>query len=192
MIRRAYQRYVTSVSRPAHAISLQLSFLLWELLCERRPSCVADLGSGFSSYVLRFYASRCNPGTKIWSVDDDAGWLHCTREFLRAEGLRTDLLMSWSDFPRPSVEFVLHDLGSMGTRARTLPDVLRLVSPGGVLVVDDVHFPSYRLFVQEALDGAGFVRSSVREQTTDPLGRYSWLAFPAPTPDRGVVAQRPD
>lgn len=192
IIRRAYQRYVTSVSRPAHAISLQLAFLLWELLCERRPRRVVDLGSGFSSYLLRLYASRRSPDTKVWSVDDDAGWLHRTRDFLQVEGLSTDLLMSWTDFPRPSVEFVLHDLGSMSTRARTLPDVLRLVSRGGVLVLDDVHFPSYRRCVQDTLDGAGFVHLSVREQTTDPLGRYSWLAFPASTSDRGVEPKRRD
>jgi hypothetical protein len=48
-----------------------------------------DLGSGFSSYVLRAYAAGV-PGAVGWSVDDDPAWLEKTRAFLVSEGLSTE------------------------------------------------------------------------------------------------------
>lgn len=178
-IRLAYQRYVTSVSHPAHAISLQLAFYLWELMEERQPRRVVDLGSGFSSYVFRLYATRRDPTMVVWSVDDDADWLQRTRRFLIEERLPTSGTVLWDAFNERGFDCVLHDLGTMDTRQATLSDALSLVHADGVAVLDDLHFVSYRKFVEMGLERHGFTHASVREKTLDMIGRFSWLALPA-------------
>lgn len=177
-LRFPYQRYVTGVSHPAHAISLQLAFYLWDLVDSTRPSRVADLGSGFSSYVLRLYAKNHAPEMEVWSVDDDAGWLEKTRVFLDSEDVSTDNLVLWEDFGEHSFDCVLHDLGTMDTREATLSSAIGLVRPGGALVLDDLQMPSYRQFVEQSLERRGIAYESARDQTYDLIGRYSWIAFP--------------
>jgi len=73
----------------------------------------------------------------------------------RRAGLRLpdSNLVSWDELltGRPgNFDLVLHDLGSMETRARTLERVLTLVRPGGVLVLDDAHKQGIR--IQSLLD----------------------------------------
>jgi predicted O-methyltransferase YrrM len=178
-IRQAYARYVTGVSHPVHAISLQLAFYLWELVEQRAPRRVADLGSGFSSYVLRLYAQSRDPQLEVWSVDDDPAWLERTRAFLDGDGLPTEGLALWDDFAERDFDLVLHDLGDMETRRATLDAALGLVRPGGLAVLDDLHFSGYREFVTGALERAGVAHEDAQAKTADPIGRYSWLAFPA-------------
>ena len=181
-IRLAYQRYVTSVTSSAHAISLQLALYLEDLVATRSPARVADLGSGFSSYVLRLLAGDREPAIEVWSVDDDPAWLAKTRAFLTAEGLSTDRTVLWPELAQDSFDLVLHDLGSMSTREATLTEALSLVKAGGALVLDDLQFPDYRRHVEETLRARGVDFASAEEQTLDMLGRYSWVAFPQAGP----------
>jgi predicted O-methyltransferase YrrM len=178
-IRFAYHRYVTSVSHPAHAISLQLAYQLWELLATGQPRTAADFGSGFSSFVLRLYAERCNREMQVWSVDDDAGWLAKTRQFLEEEGLSTQRLVPWDDFEDAELQFALHDLGSMETREATLSRVLSMIAPDGAIVLDDLQFGYYRAHVERTLKSHGFDYTSLEPTTADLIGRYSWLARPS-------------
>ncbi|MDP2727812.1 MAG: hypothetical protein Q8P59_09750, partial [Dehalococcoidia bacterium] len=56
-----YGQYTSRVSIDYMAVSLELSAFLM-VLCERfRPSSILDLGSGFSSFVFRYYASKATP-----------------------------------------------------------------------------------------------------------------------------------
>jgi predicted O-methyltransferase YrrM len=182
-IRVPYSEYVTAVSHPAHAISIQLAFYLWEMAEEIRPLRVADLGSGFSSYVVRTWAAECSPETVVYSVDDDAAWLEKTRAFLTSHDVQTDNLVLWDDFTADSFDMVLHDLGDMVTRVKTLPRAAEIVRPGGTLILDDVHMPTYERLLTEFLDDAGIPHESARAQTGDMIGRYSWVAYPgAPAP----------
>lgn len=177
-IRLAYGRYVTGVSRSAHAISLQLAFHLWAILAERAPRRVVDLGSGFSSYLFSLYARERAPELEVWSVDDDPAWLERTRAFLTAEGLSTDRTLLWPDLEEKHFELVLHDLGTMTTRERTLPAALSLGAPGSAIVLDDLHFARYRAHVERTLATGGFRAESVEAQTRDPIGRFSWVCYP--------------
>jgi hypothetical protein len=178
-IRFAYHRYVTTVSHPAHAISLQLAYQLWDLLAAVQPVTAADVGSGFSSFVLRLYAERCDAGMQVWSIDDDAGWLAKTRQFLEEERLSTRRLVLWDDFKDVELQFALHDLGSMETREATLPRVLSMIAPSGAIVLDDLQFGYYRAHVEGTLESRGFDYTSLEPTTTDMIGRYSWLARPS-------------
>ena len=110
-------------------------------------------------------------------MDDDACWLDRTRRFLASERLRINQLVEWQEFRQTSFELVLHDLGSMATRESTLPAALSIVRPGGVLVLDDLQFPSYRGCVEKTLAATGTAHVSARQMTYDVIGRYSWVAF---------------
>src|SRR5262249_48723499 len=138
------------------------------------------------------FAITCAPAMEVWSVDDDPQWLARTSRFLREEGIATTGTILWEDFAEQSFDFdlVLHDLGSMTTRESTLPAALSLVRPGGVMVLDDLHFSRYRRHVEKILAAAGIPYESAEQQTLDMLGRYSWLAFPGSAPDGSAAGQK--
>ena len=54
-LRPAYEEYVASISTPDSAISLEIAALALILCRMRRPRRILDLGSGFSSWVFRYY-----------------------------------------------------------------------------------------------------------------------------------------
>ena len=62
------------------------------VLCrEIGPAAVLDLGSGFSSFVLRSYDD--GGGARVTSVDDSETWLARTAQFLESRGVPTDQLL---------------------------------------------------------------------------------------------------
>ena len=63
-----HAQYVATISDSAHAISLELARYILEVASEDHAKRLLDLGSGFSSYVLRAYAAGV-PGAVAWSVD---------------------------------------------------------------------------------------------------------------------------
>lgn len=172
-----YLKYVFEVSAPEHAVSLPLaSFLL--TLCETaEPAAAADLGSGFSSFVLRRYAGAA-PGRRVVSADDDPDWLAKTSGFLASSGLPTDGLVEWSDFAAADETFdlVLYDLGHWRRRFDALPRALAALAPGGVIVLDDLHVERYREHVVDVLRSAGLRAYDLAPYTADELGRIAWAA----------------
>jgi predicted O-methyltransferase YrrM len=175
-LRPAYERYVRGVSTPEHAASLELASLLRALCEHRRPQRVVDLGSGFTSYVLRAWAA--GEGVEAWSVDDDEEWLGRTRGFLLGEGLGTDNLLAWPDFlarEPPRFDLVLHDLGRMSTRVATLPRVLDLAAPAALVVLDDVDKDPYYPALRKELSARGWPRYNLRWRTLDGYGRFAAL-----------------
>jgi predicted O-methyltransferase YrrM len=160
------------------AASLELSVLLTSLCRILHPWRVVDLGSGFSSYVLRLYAAQAKPSPEVWSVDDSAEWLNKTREYLSALGLSTANLGTWEDFAasgQSGFDLILHDLGNMETRAGALPRVIELGRPGAMIVLDDVHKGTYRRAACAALRRRRLPCWSLRSFTLDRFGRYAWL-----------------
>jgi len=176
-----HARYITSVSSDAMAASLELSTFL-DVFCEvTHPSRVVDLGSGFSSFVLRSCAQRVGHGMEVHSVDDHEGWLQKTAEYLESHDLKADNLWVWQDFIEAvqpqSFDMVLHDMGSMAFRAQSLHQVLGLARPGGYVVLDDVHKSDYRRHVQTVLEELGLEYLSLKKITCDAKARYAYLVF---------------
>ena len=63
----------STVSSKGMALSLETAALVL-LLCEiKQPKTIVDLGSGFSSYVLRKWAQGAKHDVVVWSVVDAAG-----------------------------------------------------------------------------------------------------------------------
>ncbi len=174
-----HRDYIENISSPRAAMSLRQVALLAHLVRLRgeRLKRVADLGSGFSSYVLARESQR--QGFAHFAVDDHEGWLDKTRAFAERRGLALDGLMTWDAFrgadgPR-NLDFIFHDLGNTTTRILALPVIEECAAEGAWLLVDDMHKPHY------APHAIGFLKprwhlSSLVEFTLDDYGRYAYLA----------------
>jgi predicted O-methyltransferase YrrM len=179
-MRPTHERYVTSVSDEVNAISLRLATTLRGLCEFLRPNKVVDLGSGYSSHVLRSYSARADHPVEVWSVDDNEMWLGRTADFLAADGLSTNKLSLWSDFVNGGpgdFDMVVHDLGVMSTRAETLDKALHLAAAGGVVVLDDVHFRAYWSVAAGRLRDLDWPVFNTAWRTWDRIHRYSALVM---------------
>ena len=173
--------YVSSVSNDVMAASIELCAFM-DVFCQiGAPGRVVDLGSGFSSFILRTYAAAATTPCEVHSVDDHAGWLSKTGEYLEGHGLSADNLWHWPDFIASiepgSFDVVLHDMGSMAFRAEKLREVLTLAKPGGHIILDDVHKPAYREHVHMVLEEEGLEHLSLKKITGDSKARYAYLVF---------------
>lgn len=179
-----YSEYVTTVSNPVMAISLELAVFLDAACAALTPRRLLDLGSGFSSFVLQRYAVQAGATVEVQSVDHDTEWLATTRRFLEVRGLRISGMSSWSEFrsrKHAPFDLILHDLGGPGHdhikyRLSVLPDVLDLLAPGGVLVLDDAHLRALGPAARRLLDARGWRYWSLREFVQDGFGRWALLA----------------
>ena len=176
-----HTRYVEEVSNATHAASIELAVFLDVFCSVGRPAAVADLGSGFSSFVLRSYATRSDGDVSVWSVDDHPGWLEKTRNYLSEKGVGAEQVFVWNDFlphvGAGNLDLVLHDMGRMEFRAETLERVLTLTRAGGHVILDDVHKGPYRKHVHKVLEEKGLEWLSLKKLTCDGWARYAYLVF---------------
>lgn len=179
----AYIDYTTTVSSHDHAMSLEAASLLLVLCREFDPEAVLDLGSGFSSYVLRLYCGEAGRPVRCVSVDGDQVWLERTRAFLERLNVTPSELCTWSDFTSRTQEpfsLVVHDLGDLLVRANTLEVAFSATCPGGLLFLDDLHFRDYHRRVYAAISRHGATGFDIRPLTVDESGRYSLLVEVGP------------
>jgi len=92
-----HKYYVSNISRADMAASFELSSLTFQLCLNVKPKKMLDMGSGFSSYVLRTYADESTE-SKVYSVDDDSAWLEKTRNYLRDSKVNTENLLTLDNF----------------------------------------------------------------------------------------------
>jgi predicted O-methyltransferase YrrM len=181
-LRAIYDRYVTHVSHWEWAISWP-SVRVLDALCEAvRPGKMLDLGSGFSTYVLCNWARRSGVDCEVVSVDTSDEWLEKTRAFLTAEGLQARLIPARAidSLPTASFDLAFDDLGRTEDRASVISTVVRVVAPGGVVLLDDMNARGYRSDVRSTLAAAHWDLYSARSHTIDAKGRFAMLTA-APT-----------
>ncbi len=175
-IKKEYEIYIRDISTPEMAISFRTAVFLL-LFCEGlKPKSILDLGSGFSSFVLRSYAS-VKHHVNILSVDDSREWLRHTQKFLVRFNLSTDRLILWEDFeklPHVSYDFIFYDLGRMDLRKKSLNIVLK-IGKGGIIVLDDMHKATYAEYVHNHLSHYSYLYLDLQAFTLDKFGRYSSL-----------------
>ena len=173
-----YRDYL-GVSSEEMAISLQTAAFLAALCEHLTPDSIIDLGSGFSSAVVRRFAATCAGDVPVVSVDDSPEWLEATARFLRAHQLPDNDLVTWAEVlasPPTPAQLVVHDLGPMALRAQALGDVSRLTAPGGITVFDDMHH--YGDLVRARAPELGYEAVlSARTYTLDLLTRYAAIGF---------------
>lgn len=176
-LRAIYQRYVKNVSHWEWAISWP-SVRALDALCDAlRPRLVLDLGSGFSTYVACNAARRRGFDCEVVSVDTSDEWLEKTRAFLTEEGLEARLIPAREvdALPGAAFELAFDDLGHTQDRASVIPTVLRVMAPGGVVLLDDMNARSYRREVASKLGAARWELYSARSQTIDTKGRFAMV-----------------
>jgi predicted O-methyltransferase YrrM len=179
-----YREYVTTVSAPIMAISLELAAFL-NVLCETQaPTRVLDLGSGFSSFVLRRYAGQAGPAVEVHSADHAAEWLAATGRYLERHGLAPSGLSTWDEFrSREHAPFglILHDLGGpvddhLAYRLSVLPEVLDLLAPGGVIVLDDANNLALGPAARRLFAARNCRCWSLKQLVQDGFGRWALMA----------------
>lgn len=174
-----YDRYVSEVSNRVMAASIELSRFAYAFCSTMKPHRIADFGSGFSSVVLRHYQKYRDSDVQVWSVDDSCEWLEKTGEYLRSHNLPMANLLSWEAMKAEnpgSLDLILYDLGHVRElRKEAIEDALNMVSPGGVIILDDMNFIGYKMRVKQLLRNYDFETFNLSVLTIDSLGRYSYL-----------------
>jgi predicted O-methyltransferase YrrM len=166
--------YFSTVSMESMALSLESAALVTVLCRSLKPKRVVDLGSGFSSLVIRLAA----PDAQLFSVDHSSWWLDATRRYLEANDVDSDGLFTWDEFRssgETDFDLVIHDMGSTFTlRGEVLPEVLQLPRLGGWLLIDDLQVSQYRAKVKNAVR-TGFEVYRLSQETMDWHLRHAWL-----------------
>jgi len=176
----AWDDYTENVSAADMTISLGCGYLLYSAAVLLRPKRILDLGSGFSSYVLRTYVEGCEDPIVIYSVDTKKRWLDKTAEFLENYGVNSDNMILWPDFKAGGLknfDFVFHDLGNMRTRRDSLKVVEERCSLQSVIVLDDMHKARWREYAYEFLEGKGYSLRSLQWATVDDYSRFAEVAI---------------
>jgi len=163
--------------RAQTALDVPASVWLWNA-CEReKAERVLELGSGFSSWVLRHWQQRATGfmAPEVWTVDDESKWLATTQLELIEQGFTTFRTTEFQnvvlDDPIDYFDLVFVDLDNTATRIRHAADFVRWAKPGGLLVLDDWHMEHYREPMTRRLAALGISVEALPE-TTDEWGRY--------------------
>ena len=173
----AYRTYCTTVSKRSMALSIETCAYLWWLCVHVDARAVADLGSGFSSYVLRRYAAEAHHRVRVASVDDNDEWLINTRQFIVDQGLDPKGLFGneWADHPA-KYDVICHDYSAGPNREGWMVVAAEHLAPNGVLLFDDAQHVGHRLAMAETARRFGLRLFDVFEQTVDEVGRYAGMA----------------
>jgi predicted O-methyltransferase YrrM len=178
-LREPYDDYTRNVSDYIFAISLRLATAMLVLCDLSKPARLLDIGSGFSSYALRLWATR--NGSEVTSVDDDPDWLRRTKGYLEASSLPVSNLITWDAFAKDvhdPFDFILHDIGSdMEYRRAMLAPVLTHAATNSLVVLDDMHKHGNERHARRVLSDRGFEIYSLRAHTLDYINRFAWLAI---------------
>jgi predicted O-methyltransferase YrrM len=181
-----HERYVAEVSDPVWAASLEASAFLLHLCRACRPRSVLELGSGFTSYVLRRHAAEAGGQVSVLSLDHDPEWLAKTAAFLGAYDLPADGLSPLRSLRADErFDLVFNDLfGPL--RDDATREALRRLAPGGIFVVDDADRPEHRSALFAA--GRGLRFHNVRRWTLDERGRWSLVATGTARPESPALS----
>jgi SAM-dependent methyltransferase len=137
---------------------LQLQSRVWEPAGERLlallelppPARVLDVGCGAMGW-LRALARRVGPGGRVTGTDIDERMLAAARGFVEAEGLqgvrveRDDLFDSLQPGGAFDLVHARFQIAPLGRAEEQLRAYLRLVAPGGWLVLEDPDAASWHL-----------------------------------------------
>lgn len=145
-VRKVYEVYTKTVSKAGWPIGWRVSTLLIGLMNKMKLNRILDLGSGWSSYLLRL------GGAKVWSIDTDAKWLEKTKSFLTQFNQLNGHFGLLEDFEFPTeqtYDLVLIDSKPGARRYEMFPSIKRCCK--GIVVFDDwnndkIREPAERIF----------------------------------------------
>jgi hypothetical protein len=169
----AYHDYVRHVSPSFMAMSLESArYILW--LCETfRPETVCDFGSGFTSYVLRYYAEA--NGATAWSVDDSPEWLAWSARFPERYDLPAKNYVLFQDLPEQKFELVVYDYSKGETRNGQFAFATSLLTAPGLIVYDDAQHEEHQMKMFDAARQYGLELFDMSSVTKDQARRWAAL-----------------
>jgi predicted O-methyltransferase YrrM len=168
--------YRDTVSDAAWAISLETAALI-EWACDRNdPVTVCDLGSGFTSYVLRKYA--VGRGVVCMSVDTSPKWIAKTETFLKSHDLDTTNVIFWDKWRVRSdlYDLIVVDLEYGELRNDAIRSAPSRLNPGGVVIFDDSQNSDHLAAMLQAASDHGLTLD-VLGNLEDDLGRFPAVAW---------------
>lgn len=176
----AHQAYISTVSSPRWAVSLETSRFMVFLCTVLKPASILDLGSGFSSLAFRWYQRQADgDNCRVVSVDEDSEWLLKTRQFCDSLSLGDAYFLTLSDFTQrepQKYDLIFYDLTpTMDRRASKLHLVQRYAHERTIAILDDVHYGYYHSAVRKWVKENRFQGYSLRHYTLDFIGRYAML-----------------
>lgn len=176
--------------RDETASGLQTGWHLWERATQEaerlgRGIKILDLGSGYSSLVLRHWLQQqqrtgWSRGHEVWTTDTEWRWLGATMFELELNGLDTAHCHHQALFEQLSPEriwdqfdLVFVDLDRLAERVRRAADISLWARPGALLILDDWHHQGYTVDMTAMLRGlGGFTVPEPIPTTMDHHGRY--------------------
>lgn len=174
-IRSTYIDYCTTVSKRTMAMAYESCAYALCMLRRLKPVDVADFGSGYTSYVLRKYATEAEHLVNVISVDDDASWLAKTGAFLDREGLPSDGLLMWDEYLAiDSVhDFAIYDLSGGDMRDMGMTPVAERTKRNGFVLFDDAQHDGHRA----SMFATGLTIFDAKPYTVDVVQRYALLGM---------------
>lgn len=178
-VKRKHSEYVSSISSPDMAMSLELAFFILSNCLKTKPQSLLDLGSGFSSYIFRLYQKNSTSPVNVYSIDDHDEWLNKTKIYLAEQKLSTEHLFNLDYFLQNSqgllFDFILLDLNFVEKRKEYIDFSINILKPTGVLIIDDVHKIEFLRQVKEKSKHNSCKLINIKNQTKDSFGRFSIL-----------------
>lgn len=142
-LEKTYKNYMKTLST-TYCISLLASTFLLELIHELKPKRILDLGSGWSSYLLRL------GDAEVWSADHDREWLEKTRTFLKKHDLDDERLIMIEDIDwSQKYDLILVDHGPTTRGRASLFDKIKRCCTG-IVVLDDAEIHGYDDDIRES------------------------------------------
>jgi hypothetical protein len=180
MFETEYEYYTQNVSTTGAAVSFETTQLIVEILTEllknKKEQIWVDTGSGFSSFVLRKLA-QSHENIKVYSFDDNAGWLNKTISFCDQKQVSSKNILEWKDAPDLSnkCSFVFHDLGTRDVRHTTADAVLNMLELNGIIIFDDMHKENMREKIIQSIEKSNtklVEQEETKTRTLDNFGRW--------------------
>ena len=169
-MRKAYEVYTKTVSEAGWPISWKVSTFLISLMNKVKLNRILDLGSGWSSYLLRL------GGAEVWSIDTDAEWLEKTRGFLTQFNQLNGHFGLLEDFEFPTeqtYDLVLIDSKPGRKRYEMFTSIKRCCK--GIVVFDDWNNDKIREPALKAF--SDWKIQNLERETKDRWGRFIAVAY---------------
>lgn len=155
--------------------SLQTYELLIDL-CQSATGTVIDLGSGFSSFVIREYKT---PRYMCVSVDTQKRLILTSARFPQALLLHDGEWYLWDEFIERmwmDTTLIFFKIGNTTSRSKYFRPVFdKYLHRGVKILIDDMHKTNIAADLQHILKDYSYNQVDVKDQTLDEYGRFCWL-----------------
>lgn len=172
-INKAYAQYInerSGISTPDMAASLELCQYIFNLCEQYQYKKVIDLGSGITSFALRYYQSL-HDNVIVYSVDDNHDWLQRTKDFVISHGLNSENFICGIDnILESDFDLVVYDYGRMPTRTKNLESAINLCKSDGIIYCDDCQKTKYYEHVKQTASKTFNITAI--DETIDQFNRF--------------------